>query len=39
MHDIYKPSVDCAIKLIKELKDEYTFINISTYLELVKLFS
>ena len=34
MHDIYKTSVDTAIKLVDTLKDEYTFVTISTYLEI-----
>ena len=34
MHDIYKTSVDAAIKLVDTLKDEYTFVTISTYLEI-----
>lgn len=36
MHDIYKTSVDCALKLIDDLKDQYTFVTLSTYLELIE---
>lgn len=34
MHDIYKTSVDCALKLVDSLKDEYTFVTLSKFLEI-----
>lgn len=37
MHDIYKTSVDCALKLIDDLKGEYTFVTLSKFLEIEKL--
>ncbi len=37
MHDIYKTSVDCSLKLIDSLKDDYTFVTLSKFLEIEKL--
>ena len=36
MHDIYETSVNAAIKLVDKLKDEYTFVTLSTYLDILK---
>lgn len=34
MHDIYETSVNAAIKLVDKLKNEYTFVTLSTFLKL-----
>ena len=36
MHDIYKESVNAAIMLVDKLKDDYTFVTLSTFLNASK---